>query len=156
MKGHEKIIASLNDLLSDELTAINQYMVHSEMCKGWGYGKLHEEIEERAINEMRHAESLIERIIFLEGQPVVTNLKEINIGSSVPAMIKNDELAELYAIKAYNTAIALARELGDEGSVNLMVGILKDEENHIDWTEEQQDQIEQMGLDSYLSLQVED
>jgi bacterioferritin len=156
MKVHEKIIETLNDLLSDELTAINQYMVHSEMCDGWGYKSLHEEIEKRAITEMHHAESLIERIIFLEGLPIVSKLKEINIGSTVPAMIKNDELAELDAVKAYNAAVALARELGDEGSANLLISILKDEEGHVDWTEEQQDLIEQMGLERYLSLKVEE
>ena len=156
MKGHEKVIEALNDLLSDELTAINQYMVHSEMCKDWGFDRLHELIEKRAIDEMRHAEAHIGRILFLEGQPVVSRYKEILIGSTVAEMIKNDELAELDAIKAYNDAIALARELGDEGTAELLVNILQDEEDHLDWAEEQQDQIEQMGLENYLAQQVEE
>ena len=156
MKGHEKVIEALNDLLSDELTAINQYMVHSEMCKDWGFDRLHELIEKRAIDEMRHAESHIGRILFLEGQPVVSRYKEIMIGSTVPEMIKNDELAEVGAIKAYNDAIALARELGDEGTAEMLVNILQDEEDHVDWAEEQQDQIEQMGLGNYLAQQVEE
>lgn len=156
MKGNEKVIAALNDLLSDELTAISQYMVHSEMCKDWGFERLHEMIEKRAIDEMHHAESHIGRILFLESQPVVSKLKQINIGATVPDMIKNDELAELGAIKAYNSAITLARELGDEGTAELLVNILDDEENHVDWAEAQQDQIEQMGLENYLAQQVEE
>ena len=156
MKGHEKVIEALNDLLSDELSAINQYMVHSEMCKDWGFDRLHELIEKRAIDEMRHAEEHIGRILFLEGQPIVSKYKEIKIGSTVAEMIKNDELAEVGAIKAYNDAIALSRELGDEGTAEMLVNILQDEEAHVDWAEEQQDQIEQMGLENYLSQQLEE
>lgn len=154
MKGHEKIIALLNDLLADELTAINQYMVHSEMDEDWGYGELHEDVEERAIIEMRHAEALIGRIIFLEGEPLVSNLNQIRIGQDVPTQFKNDHVAELEAVQAYNEGIRLAVELGDNGTRHLLEDILKDEEGHVDWIEAQMDQIEQMGLPNYLVEKV--
>lgn len=156
MKGNEKLIEVLNDLLADELSAINQYMVHSEMCHHWGYQKLHEEIEKKAIDEMRHAEWHIERILFLEGKPIVTNLKEIKIGSDVPAIIKNDEDAEAGAIIAYNKGIALASDLGDESTAAGLGDILADEEGHLHWAEKQQIQIEQMGLENYLVMQIEE
>jgi bacterioferritin len=156
MKGNEKILETLNSLLADELTAINQYMVESEMCANWGYEKLHESIEKRAIDEMKHAEKLIGRIIFLEGKPIVSNLNKINIGGAVDAQHKNDREAEETAIKAYNDAIKLAVEVGDNGSRDLFEEILEDEEDHIDWIESQLDQIEQMGLQVYLGEQLED
>ena len=155
MKGNEKIIAKLNDLLSDELTAINQYMVHSEMCDNWGYEKLHKLIEKRAIDEMKHAEKLIARILFLDGRPVVSNLKKISIGAEVPAQHQNDWDAEDGAIKSYNDGIRLALELGDNGSRELMDSILKDEEAHIDWIEAQLDEIKQMGVQNYLVEQID-
>jgi bacterioferritin len=154
MKGQDKVIAKLNSLLADELTAINQYMVHSEMCDNWGYGKLHKSVETRAIDEMKHAERLIGRIIFLEGRPTVSNLNKISIGPEVEAQIKNDWAAEDGAIKSYNDGIHLAVELGDNGSRELMESILKDEEAHIDWLEAQQDQIAQMGIQNYLTEQT--
>lgn len=154
MKGNEKLINVLNDLLADELTAISQYMVHSEMCNNWGYSKLHEAIEKQAIDEMHHAEWLIQRILFLEGTPIVNKLKEMKIGKSVPDFIYNDQEAEQDAIKAYNKGIALAREVGDESTAELLTKILKMEEDHVDWAETQRAQIEQMGLESYLSNQV--
>ena len=112
MKGNEKIISKLNEFLADELTAINQYMVHSEMTANWGYGKLHEKIEKRAIDEMKHAEKLIARILFLEGIPVVSNLRKINIGATVDAQLKNDLAGESAAIKDYNEGIRLCLEVG--------------------------------------------
>jgi bacterioferritin len=150
MKGNAKIIAILNDFLSDELTAINQYIVHSEMCANWGYEKLHNAAEKRAIDEMKHAEKLIARILFLEGLPVVSNLKKMNIGATVDAQLKNDWEAEEGAIKAYNDGIKLCLELGDNGSRELIDSNLADEENHLDWLEAQLDQINQMGLQNYL------
>ena len=156
MKGNEKILETLNTLLADELTAINQYMVQSEMCADWGYEKLHEAIEKRAIDEMKHAEKLIGRILFLEGMPVVSNLNKINIGATVDAQHKNDREAEEMAIKAYNDAIKLAVEVGDNGTRDLLEEILEDEEEHIDWIESQLDQIEQMGLQVYLGEQLEE
>jgi len=154
MKGNEKIIQQLNQLLSDELTAINQYMVHAEMCENWGYEKLHKLIQERSIGEMKHAEKLISRILFLEGIPVVSELKKIHIGPEVHSQHKNDWKAEDEAVKSYNKGIKLAVELGDNGTRELFEGILKEEEEHIDWLEAQLDQIEQMGIQNYLAEQV--
>jgi bacterioferritin len=150
MKGNEKIIAMLNDFLADELTAINQYIVHSEMCDNWGYGRLHDAVEKRAIEEMKHAEKLIARILFLEGLPIVSELKKMSIGAKVDAQLKNDHAAEAGAIKAYNEGIRLCLELGDGGTRELIEDNLQDEEAHIDWLEAQLDQIEQMGLQNYL------
>jgi len=154
MKGDDKLIKVLNDLLADELTAISQYMVHSEMCDNWGYGKLHKEIEKKAIDEMHHAEWLIGRILFLEGMPVVSKLNQMKIGKNVQEMVSNDQEAELGAIKAYNTGIALAGEVGDQSTGDLLVTILKMEEGHHDWAKKQHTQIEQKGLENYLSNQA--
>jgi bacterioferritin len=155
MKGNDKVITRLNTLLADELTAINQYMVHSEMCDNWGYGHLHEKIEKRAIDEMKHAEKLIARIIFLEGRPVVSKLNDIHVGGEVPDMMKNDLGAENVADKGYNAAVKEAAELGDNGTRELLEDILKEEEDHIDWIEAQLDQIKQMGIQNYLVEQVD-
>lgn len=154
MKGDTKLIETLNSLLAEELTAISQYMVHSEMCAHWGYADLHEAIEKHAMDEMHHAEYLISRILFLEGTPIVSKLNPIAIGSTVTAMLENDLKGELNAVKAYNAATALASEAGDEGSADLLVGILKDEEGHADWQEKQLLQIKQLGLENYLALQT--
>ena len=154
MKGNEKIIARLNDLLADELTAINQYMVQSEMCDNWGYEKLHKSIEKRAIDEMKHAEKLIARILFLEGTPNVGKLNKINIGADVESQHKNDQKSEQMAIRAYNESIGMAVEAGDNGTRELLEGILKDEEDHLDWIEAQLDQIRQMGIQNYLVEQI--
>lgn len=155
MKGNEKIIGKLNDLLADELTAINQYMVHAEMCDNWMYERLHKAIEKRAIDEMKHAEKLIARILFLEGRPIVSQLKDIHIGGEVELQHKSDWHAEHDAIVSYNDGIKLATELGDSGSRELMESILKDEEDHIDWIEAQIDQIKQMGINNYLVEQID-
>lgn len=155
MKGNENIINTLNQLLADELTAINQYMVHSEMCDNWGYDKLHKAIEQQAMDEMHHAEWLIQRIIFLEGTPIVSKLNPMKIGQSVPEMIGNDQEAEYMAIRAYNEAIRLAHEVDDQVTVDLLMRILKMEEGHVDWAEKQRAQIEQMGLENYLANQTE-
>jgi bacterioferritin len=154
MKGNAQVIETLNFLLADELTAINQYMVHAAMDGNWGYEELHKTIEKRAIEEMKHAEMLIDRILFLEGLPIVSNLNPIHIGAKVEAQLKNDHTAELGAIAGYNKGIRQATELGDNGSREMMEGILKDEEVHIDWLEAQLDQVEQMGIGAYLSEQI--
>ncbi len=156
MKGNDKVIETLNHLLADELTAINQYMVHSEMCANWGYERLHEMIEKRAITEMKHAEKLIARILFLEGIPIVSKLNEIHIGAEVPAQLQNDLDAELGAVKMYNEGIRLCMEVGDGGSRELLEDILEDEEEHTDLLEAQLDQIKQMGLAHYLAQQVKE
>ena len=155
MKGNDKIVEVLNHLLADELTAISQYMVHSEMCDNWGYDKLHKAIEGQARDEMHHAEWLIQRIIFLEGTPVVNRLNPMAIGKTVPDMIGNDEDAELGAVRAYNSAIRLAHEVDDQATVDLLTRIVKMEEGHVDWAEKQRAQIEQMGLENYLTNQTE-
>jgi bacterioferritin len=155
MKGQDAIIKTLNELLADELTAINQYMVHSEMCEDWGYGKLHEAVEKRAITEMRHAESLIGRILFLEGGPTVSKLNKILIGSNVEEQFRHDLAAEAAAITSYNAGIKQAVELLDNGTRDLLQTILNDEEGHLDWLESQLELISQMGLQNYLADQIE-
>jgi bacterioferritin len=156
MKGNDKIIEELNARLAEELTAVNQYMVHAEMCDNWGYKQLAKAIEKRAIDEMKHAEKLIARILFLEGRPVVSNLNQICIGDEVPNMHENDREAEDGAIKVYNESIRLAAELGDNNTKMLLESILKDEEDHIDWLEAQLDQIKQVGIQNYLAQQISD
>jgi bacterioferritin len=155
MKGNAEVIATLNLLLADELTAISQYMVHSEMCANWGFERLHKATEKRAIDEMKHAEKLIGRILFLEGTPVVSRLNELRIGGEVGIELENDRAAEAGAVKAYNEGIRQAAELGDHGTRELLDSILKDEEAHIDWLEAQLDQIKQLGIQIYLAEQLE-
>jgi bacterioferritin len=155
MKGNEKLLEQLNARLAEELAAINQYMVHSEMCDDWGYARLHGAVEKRAIVEMKHAEKLIGRILFLGGIPIVSNLTAIHIGADVQAQFKNDRQAEDDAIAAYNETISLAAEVNDHGTRDLLTEILKDEEEHLDWIEAQLEQIEQMGLQNYLVEQID-
>jgi bacterioferritin len=154
MKGNEKLLKTLNALLSDELTAINQYMVHSEMCANWGYEKLHKHFEKRAIDEMKHAEKLIGRILFLEGTPTVSNLGKITIGPDVPGQLAGDHALEMGAIKAYNDAIKLAGEVSDFATREILEHILQDEDAHIDGIEERRDQIGHMTLPIFLTTQV--
>ncbi|MEA4931598.1 MAG: bacterioferritin [Anaerolineaceae bacterium] len=151
MKGKPEIIDKLNFLLADELTAVNQYFVHAEECADWGFQLLHHTIEKRAIGEMKHAEKLISRILFLEGTPVVDKLNKIHISDNVLGMLENDREAEVEAIKAYNEAIKRMSELLDNGTKELLEAILRDEEDHLDFVEEQLGQIEQMGLVNYLT-----
>jgi bacterioferritin len=155
MKGNDELLTALNQLLADELTAISQYMVHSEMCDNWGYEKLHTVIEQQAHDEMHHAEWLIQRVIFLEGAPVVSKLNPILIGQTVMAMIGHDQEAELAAVRAYNAAIRLAHEVNDQATADLLTTILKMEEGHSDWAEKQRAQIEQMGMENYLVNQTQ-
>jgi len=154
MKGNDRLITTLNALLADELTAINQYMVHSEMCDNWGYEKLHKYFEKRSIEEMKHAERLIARVLFLEGRPVVSALNKISIGAEVPKMLENDHAAEAGAIKAYNEGIKLAGEVNDFATREILEQILGDEDRHIDEIEELQDQIGHMTLPLFLTTQV--
>lgn len=154
MKGNPQIIATLNAMLAEELTAISQYMVHSEMCANWGYGRLHEATEKRAMDEMKHAEKLIARILFLEGQPIVSQLNKMHIGETVEVQLKSDTEAEAMAVKEYNDAIQQAVSLGDNGTRELFEDILEDEEEHLDWLEAQLDQIKQMGIQAYLAEQL--
>ncbi len=155
MKGNKKLLAELNKLLADELTAINQYMVHSEMCENWGYNNLHKAIEKQAVDEMHHAEWLIQRILFFDGRPVVSNLNPMTIGKDAMEIINNDYQLELSAVRSYNEAIKLTREVDDKGTDDLLTKIIKMEEDHVDWAERQISQIEQMGITTYLVNQTE-
>mgnify|MGYP005844816309 CR=1 FL=1 len=155
MKGNVQIIERLNARLSEELAAINQYIVHAELCENWGYGRLHEADQKRSIDEMGHAEKLIARIIFLEGKPIVSNLAAIHIGAEVETQHKYDLESELMAVKMYNEDIRFAIEVGDGGTRELLEEILEDEEEHVDWLEAQLDQISQMGIQNYLAQQVD-
>ena len=154
MKGNPEILATLNELLAEELTAISQYMIHSEMCDQWGYGSLHSAIEKQARDEMRHAEMLIQRILFLEGTPTMSKLNPIHVGKTVEQMVANDEDAEQHAVGGYNAAIRQAMDLQDHGTRDILDGILKDEEAHLDWNEQQRDLIGQMGLQNYLTTKA--
>ncbi len=154
MKGDPRVIEVLNSLLADELTAINQYMVHSEMCDNWGYEKLHKTIEKRAIDEMKHAEKLIARIIFLEGIPIVSKLNDIHIGPDVPKMFDSDHNAEADAIRNYNSAILVCGEARDFATREILEHILNEEDAHIDGIEAIQDEIGQMGIQVFLSTQT--
>ncbi|MGA2071374.1 MAG: bacterioferritin [Sedimentisphaerales bacterium] len=154
MKGNAKLLQALNGLLADELGAINQYMVHAEMVENWGYIKLGKMIQSRAVTEMKHAEKLIGRILFLEGTPIVNKLSPIHIGADVPKQFANDHAAEMGAVKSYNEAIKLATDVSDNATKELLDSILKDEDGHVDEIEAQQDQIKQMGLPQYLSIQI--
>ena len=153
MKGNADVIKVLNEALSEELTAINQYFVHAEMYENWGYGKLASLIKKQSIDEMKHAEDLIERILFLDGRPSMST-KKLDIGSTVPDMLKNDLKLEASAVVMYNEHIVVATKKNDQGTVELFKKLLQDEEGHLDNLEEQVDQIKDMGLQVYLSVQL--
>jgi bacterioferritin len=154
MKGNKKLIERLNALLADELGAISQYIVHAEMAENWGYGKLHEHFQKRAIDEMKHAEKLVARVLFLEGLPIVSKPTPVHIGAEVPKQFENDWTAEAGAVAAYNEAILLAGEVKDFATRELLEAILLDEDRHIDDIEAMRDQIAQMGLPVFLSTQA--
>src|SRR5215472_1626391 len=153
MKGSAKVLKELNSALQEELTAINQYFLHAEMCENWGYKKLADYIKKQSIDEMKHAEVLIERILFLDGSPSMKPL-ELNVGGNVKGMIESDLSLELSAVKQYNTAVQVATDEKDNGSRDLLVKLLKDEEDHVDWLEAQLHQIKEMGYERYLSIQT--
>jgi len=153
MKGNPKVIAELNKALKEELTAINQYFLHAEMCENWGYRKLSEYIKKQSIGEMKHAEVLIERILFLDGTPSMMPL-ELKVGGTVRGMIESDLALEVAAVKQYNNAVAIATKEGDNGSRDLLVTLLKDEEDHVDFLEAQVQQIRDMGYERYLAQQL--
>jgi bacterioferritin len=153
MKGNPEVIAQLNIALGEELTAINQYFLHAEMCHSWGYHRIGAFIKKSSIDEMKHAEELIERILFLDATPKMEYL-DLNIGGTVKAQIENDLKLELNAVEMYNKAVKIAREQGDDQSRDLFSFLLKDEEMHVDWLEAQVQQIKDMGYEMYLSLQA--
>ncbi len=152
MKGNPKVLAELNKALKEELTAINQYFLHAEMCENWGYHKLSVYIKKQSIGEMKHAESLMERILFLDGTPSMQPL-DVKIGRTVKEMIESDLALEVAAVKQYNAAVAIAVDEGDNGSRELFEILLKDEEDHVDFLEAQVQQIKDMGYERYLSQQ---
>lgn len=154
MKGNPKVIAKLNEALKEELTAINQYFLHSEMCENWHYDKLAEHIRKESIDEMKHAEALIERILFLDGTPNMTELMQLSVGANVRNQLESDLKLELAAVAMYNRAVQLARDEGDNATRELFERILKDEEGHVDWLEAQLHQIKEMGYERYLSQQI--
>lgn len=154
MKGNAKIIELLNDVLTNELTAINQYFLHGRICKNWGYERLAEYIRKESIDEMKHADQLIERILFLEGLPNVQRLSKVNVGQSVAEILKNDYALEMLAVPMLNSGMQLCRELGDNGSEDLLRHILVSEEEHVDWLEAQFDLIKQVGEANYLAQQI--
>ena len=154
MKGNTDLVAALNELLSDELSAVNQYMVHSEMSANWGYEKLHAHFEKRAIDEMKHAELLIGRILFLEGIPIVSTLHDIRIGSDVSIQLGNDRNSEVTAIAGYNDVIRLAGDVNDFATREILEGILMDEDRHLDEIEQLQAQLSQMTLSIFLATQT--
>jgi len=156
MKADPKIIDLLNEVLTGELTAINQYFLHARMCGNWGYKRLEEAIKKESIGEMKHADTLIERVLFLEGLPNVQRLGKINIGQTVPEILTNDLAVEMVAIPLLNRGIATCRDLGDNGTEDLLTKILVSEEEHVDWIEEQLELIEQLGAAHYLAQQVRD
>jgi bacterioferritin len=153
MKGNPKVVKELNGALREELTAINQYFLHAEMCENWGYKKLADYIKKQSIDEMKHAEKLIERVLFLDGTPSMQPL-QLNIGGTVRQMIESDLALEVSAVKQYNAAVQLATQEKDNGSRDLLVTLLKDEEDHVDWLEAQLHQIKEMGYERYLSMQT--
>src|SRR5512147_164941 len=153
MKGDKKVIDGLNEALKEEMTAINQYFLHSEMCENWGYKKLSGLIKKEAIDEMKHAEKLIERILFFDGRPAMASTLPLHIGKDVPEMIENDTKLEIGAVAMYNRLIRLAGDANDQGTVELLKKLLQDEEGHVDGLEEQAQQIKDMGLQVYLSIQ---
>jgi bacterioferritin len=154
MKGNEKLIDTMNTLLAEELTAISQYMVHAEMSANWGYKKLHDHFDKQAKDEMKHAEKLIERILFLEGTPIVSKLLAMHIGADVPKQLANDLDLETVAVKEYNAAIKLAGDVADFATREILEAILRDEDGHVDHIEERLDQIGHMGLQIFLSTQT--
>jgi bacterioferritin len=153
MKGNPEVIAQLNIALREELSAINQYFLHAEMCHSWGYHKLGAFIKKQSIDEMKHAEKLMERILFLDEQPKMEYLA-LNVGGTVKAQLEADLKLELNAVEMYNKAVKIAREQGDDQSRDLFSFLLKDEEMHVDWLEAQLQQIKDMGYEMYLSLQA--
>lgn len=154
MKGNPKVIALLNEALKEELTAINQYFLHAEMCENWHYSRLADHIKKESIDEMKHAEALIERILFLDGSPNLTELMKLAIGSNVKDQLESDLRLEIDAVAMYNHAVEVARQEGDNVSSELFERLLKDEEGHVDWLEAQLHLIQEIGYERYLTEQI--
>jgi bacterioferritin len=156
MKGKAEVLKVLQEMLEEELGAISQYFLHNEMCENWGYERLSKRIKKVSVVEMGHAEKLIERMLFLEGTPSLSELPKLNIGKDVKQQLENDLALEHGAVTGYNEAIATCRKAGDNGTADFLKGILADEEGHVDFFEEQLGLIEQLGLQNYLAQQLEE
>ena len=154
MRGNEKVIEQLNLALREELTAINQYFLHAEMCHNWGYHALGDFIKKQSIDEMKHAEELIERLLFLDATPNMEPM-DLSVGQNVKGQLEADLKLETNAVAMYNQAVQIAREQGDDQSRDLFSRLLKDEEEHVDWLEAQLHQIKEMGYERYLSIQTQ-
>ena len=154
MKGHDQVIQILNDVLTAELTAINQYWIHARMCENWGYERLWKKIREESLGEMKHADQLVERILYLEGVPNLQKLGKVNVGQTVREQFRLDLEVEKAAVKALNSGIETARSLGDNGTRELLESVLEGEEEHANWLEAQLTLIEQVGEGNYLAQQI--
>jgi bacterioferritin len=154
VKGHDQVIQVLNDVLTAELTAINQYWIHARMCENWGYERLWKKIREESLGEMKHADRLVERILYLEGLPNLQKLGKVNVGQTVKEQLRLDLEVERAAVKALNAGIETARSLGDNGTRDLLESILEGEEEHANWLEAQLTLIEQVGEGNYLAQQI--
>ena len=156
MKGNPKVIAALNEALREELTAINQYFLHAEMCENWHYSRLGDYIKKQSIDEMRHAESIIERLLFLDGVPDMTKPMQLTIGKNVREQLESDLKLEVAAVAMYNKFVKISRDEGDNASRELFERLLKNEEEHVDWLEAQLHQIAEIGYERFLAQQVKD
>ena len=154
MRGNSEVIAQLNIALREELSAINQYFLHAEMCHSWGYHQLGAYIKKQSIDEMKHAEKLIERLLFLDSVPKMDYM-ELNVGTDVKSQLQADYQLELNAVAMYNKAVQVSREEGDDISRELFSLLLKDEEQHVEWLEMQLHQMKELGYETYLSNQAE-
>jgi bacterioferritin len=156
MKGNPQIVELLNEVLTNELTAVNQYFLHARICENWGYERLWKKVRAESIDEMKHADEIIERVLYLEGMPNVQRLGKVNIGETVPEQLRLDLELERKALGVLNAGIESCRKAGDNGSAELLEHILEDEEEHANWLEAQLSLVEQVGLQNYLAQQVKE
>jgi len=154
MKGDKNLVTLLNDVLTAELTAVNQYFLHARLCHHWGYAKLYERVRKESIEEMKHADELIDRILYLEGLPNLQRYGKVNVGQTVPEQFKLDLEVEYEAVKRFNDGIESCRAAGDNGTREMLERMLREEEAHVDWLETQQESIKQIGVERYLSEQL--
>jgi bacterioferritin len=154
MKGDKQVLTLLNDVLTAELTAVNQYFLHARLCHHWGYERLYERVRKESIEEMRHADELIDRILFLEGLPNLQRYNKVNVGQTVPEQFQLDLAVEYEAVKRLNDAIKVCRDVGDNGTRDMLEKMLREEERHADWLETQQETIKQIGVEQYLAEQL--
>ena len=154
MKGDKQVIALLNDVLTAELTAVNQYFLHARLCHHWGYERLYEKVRKESIEEMKHADALIDRILYLEGLPNLQRYNKVNVGQTVPEQFQLDLQVEYEAVKRLNDGIEACRAAGDAGTREILEHMLREEEAHVDWLETQQETIKQIGVERYLAEQL--